>query len=142
MRNKVNRDDIEDMARGILMGKTIRQVADECGMSKSTVHNHIHKYGLEILGTKTYYDVLDMLQYNFKQKHIRGGQATSKKWADTKVATKNYYKGQCNTCKFSTCPAGKGECFEECPVYDKSWKGRCGCCKSTVSKTCSFYKET
>ena len=81
---RFDNDDIEDICRGILMGKTIRQIAEQYDVSKSTIHLWVHKYALEVCGSRVYYEVLDQLKYNFNQKAIRGGQANSKKWQEVR----------------------------------------------------------
>lgn len=59
--------------------KTIRQAAVVYGISKSTVHNDVSNR-LKKINYKLYEDVSFILQKNFKEKHIRGGEATRKKY--------------------------------------------------------------
>ena len=64
-------------------GKTIREVADIFGVSKSTVHNDITKRLLEI-DKKLYEKVSSILQYHINIKHIRGGESTKRMFLEKK----------------------------------------------------------
>lgn len=58
--------------------KTIRQVAEECHVSKSTVHLYLKEY----VDSKSLQNKIEKeLSHNFDDKHIRGGEATKKKFA-------------------------------------------------------------
>lgn len=58
--------------------KTIRQVAEEYHASKSTVHMYLKKY----IDSKSLQDKINKeLTNNFNTKHIRGGEATKRKFA-------------------------------------------------------------
>lgn len=72
--------------RAVSLGKyilktkqTVRQTAVVYGISKSTVHNDISKK-LKKINPKLYGDVKKILDQNFKEKHIRGGEATKRKY--------------------------------------------------------------
>lgn len=58
---------------------TVRKTARIFGVSKSTVHNDMSKK-LRALSYGLYKKVQNILQENFKDKHIRGGEATRKKY--------------------------------------------------------------
>ena len=58
---------------------TIRQVAKEFKVSKSTVHKDI-SYKLKDLNIDLYNQVKRVLDYNTKVRHIRGGESTRKKY--------------------------------------------------------------
>ena len=60
-------------------GQTVREVAKIYGISKSTVHYDVSKR-LKKIDIKLYEKVYAILQDNFKNKHIRGGEATRKKY--------------------------------------------------------------
>lgn len=64
--------------------KTIREVAEEFGVSKSTVHNDIRKRLLDI-DKKLYEKVSSILEYHIDIKHIRGGESTKRKFLDRKM---------------------------------------------------------
>ncbi len=58
---------------------TIRVAAQMFGLSKSTLHNFIHKNLLtycEYVGSDLFDQVVEQLRYNFSQRHIRGGNST------------------------------------------------------------------
>lgn len=62
---------------------TIRQTASVFGYSKSTVHNDIQKK-LKKVDNKLFEKVKIILQNNFLEKHIRGGQSTKQKYLKIK----------------------------------------------------------
>lgn len=64
--------------------KTIREVADKFGVSKSTVHNDMRKRLLEI-DRKLYEKVSSILEYHIDIKHIRGGESTKRKFLEKKM---------------------------------------------------------
>lgn len=65
-------------------GKTIREVAEIFGVSKSTVHNDVRKRLLEI--DKIMYEkVSSVLEYHIDIKHIRGGESTKRKFLEKNV---------------------------------------------------------
>ena len=85
--------DIESRIRGeanyILNNKaTIRETAKFFGVSKSTVHLDLSKRLLN-MDSYMYYQVKDILEYNFAVRHIRGGESTKKKFEHLKVDIKN-----------------------------------------------------
>lgn len=65
-------------------GKTIREVAVDFGVSKSTVHNDIRKRLLDI-DKKLYKKVSSVLEYHIDIKHIRGGESTKRKFLERKM---------------------------------------------------------
>ena len=60
-------------------GMTIRQVADKVHMSKSSVHKYLKTY-IDSASTKKKLD--KVLKNNFNEKHLRGGEATKKMYAE------------------------------------------------------------
>ena len=58
---------------------TIRGTADKFGMSKSTVHIDVSKR-LKKIDKKLYEKIKKILEINFNQKHIRGGESTKNKY--------------------------------------------------------------
>ncbi len=58
---------------------TIRETSKYFNVSKSTVHDDLHKR-LYALDSKLYDKVSSILSYNFKVKHVRGGLATKLKY--------------------------------------------------------------
>ena len=67
----------------VYTNKTIREVADVFGVSKSTVHNDIRKR-LIVVDKKLYDKVSSILKYHIDIKHIRGGYATKRKFLEGK----------------------------------------------------------
>ena len=69
---------------------TIRKCAIEFGVSKSTVHNDLSKK-LKGVNKFLYLKVYEVLNENFKEKHIRGGNSTRLKYKkfNGKVLCKN-----------------------------------------------------
>ena len=64
----------------MLEGKrTVREVAKLIGFSKSTVHYDITQR-LQFIDYDLYEQVKDLLDYNKKIRHIRGGEATKLKY--------------------------------------------------------------
>ena len=58
---------------------TIRKCAEAFSISKSTVHNDISRK-LKTTNKFLYYQVYRVLDKNYKEKHIRGGNATKQKY--------------------------------------------------------------
>ena len=62
---------------------TVRSVAKIVGFSKSTVHNDV-TIRLKEIDYDLYIKVQDVLNYNKKIRHIRGGEATKRKYQSKK----------------------------------------------------------
>ncbi len=78
----VNENRVIKMALEMIDGnKTVRQVAKIVGYSKSTVHNDLTTK-LENMDIELYQRVKDILEYNKKIRHIRGGEATRIKYLE------------------------------------------------------------
>jgi putative DeoR family transcriptional regulator (stage III sporulation protein D) len=60
-------------------GQTVRQTAGFYGLSKSTVHNDVSNR-LKSIDFSLYKRVKIVLEKNFLEKHIRGGETTRKKY--------------------------------------------------------------
>ena len=58
---------------------TVRSVAKFFGVSKSTVHNDLSKK-LRTLNLSIYKQVNSLLKINLSERHIRGGEATRRKY--------------------------------------------------------------
>lgn len=58
---------------------TVREVAKELKISKSTVHKDLSER-LKYVDSSLYEEVRKLLDYNKKVRHIRGGEATRKKY--------------------------------------------------------------
>ena len=67
-------------------GATVRSTAKEFSYSKSTVHKDVSER-LYYIDQSLYKKVKKVLQKNLAERHIRGGEATRKKYRD-KTLTK------------------------------------------------------
>ena len=69
-----------NIANLVLDGKrTVREVAKMIGYSKSTVHHDITTK-LKYIDSELYLKVREVMEYNKKIRHIRGGEATRLKY--------------------------------------------------------------
>ena len=64
-------------------GATVRQTAAYFGISKSTVHKDLSKR-LKYVNKSLYLQVKDILELNKSERHIRGGEATKRKYLGKK----------------------------------------------------------
>ena len=60
-------------------GATVRQAAAHFGISKSTVHKDL-SIKLKYVNKSLYEQVKDILEFNKSERHIRGGEATKRKY--------------------------------------------------------------
>ncbi len=60
---------------------TIRKTAAIYGYSKSTIHHDV-SIKLKLLDDNLYQQTKKILDENFSEKHIRGGEATKKKYLE------------------------------------------------------------
>ena len=58
---------------------TVREVAKEIGLSKSTIHKDLTEK-LVFLDKSLFEEVKELLDYNKKIRHIRGGESTRLKY--------------------------------------------------------------
>lgn len=76
------RSRVLEMAYLMLDGRrTVREVAKIIGYSKSTVHNDLTTK-LEKIDYDVYLQVKELLEYNKKVRHLRGGEATRMKYLE------------------------------------------------------------
>ena len=74
-----------DISQYIIDNKcTVRQAAAAFGVSKSTVHKDCSERVFE-LDRELYKKVKQLLEYNFDERHIRGGIATKQKYSHEKA---------------------------------------------------------
>ena len=64
--------------------ETSRKTAEIVNLSKSTVHYDL-AYRLKRIDKSLYDDVKKILDINFSEKHIRGGESTRKKYIEEKI---------------------------------------------------------
>lgn len=62
-------------------GATIRQTAQAFNYSKSLVHNDV-SYKLKYINFDLYLRTKRVLDKNFKERHLRGGEATRQKYME------------------------------------------------------------
>jgi len=77
--NEINKRVIEEANYILNTGDTIRSTAKVFRVSKSTVHKDLHERLSKIV-KKLYLDVDKILKYHTDIRHIRGGEATKKKY--------------------------------------------------------------
>ena len=88
--NNARETQANEFANMILdQGMTIRQVADKVHMSKSSVHKYLKTY-IDSASTKKKLDKI--LKNNFNEKHLRGGEATKKMYAEKRKANEETKK--------------------------------------------------
>ena len=63
----------------IRSGSTVRTAAKVFGISKSTVHKDL-TYKLKLINPGLYQEVKEILDKNKSERHLRGGEATRKKY--------------------------------------------------------------
>ena len=81
---KGNIDRIIGEAEYILENKcTVREGATHFGVSKSTFHADV-SYKLKEIDLKLYEEVKELLEYHFSVRHLRGGEATRRKYSREK----------------------------------------------------------
>lgn len=82
------RSEIEERARRnaeyiVKTGCTVRACADKLGASKSTVHKDVTER-LEEVDVVLWEQVQKVLGINLRERHLRGGESTRKKYAKKK----------------------------------------------------------
>lgn len=81
MNKKIISRVIEEGKYMLSTGKTVREMVDVFGISKSTIHKDLRERLLEI-DRELYEKVSNILQYHMDIRHIRGGEATRKKFLE------------------------------------------------------------
>ena len=73
-------DEITEQAKFIVEKKvTVREAAKHFKVSKSTIHVNCTKR-LKKIDQKLYKKVRKIMDNNMSERHLRGGQATKKRW--------------------------------------------------------------
>lgn len=81
---KEYRKDLRE-ARYVLENKcTVREGAKKFGVSKSTFHADV-TYKLKDVDKETYEKVQLLMDYHFSIRHLRGGEATKRKYKQSKT---------------------------------------------------------
>lgn len=89
MKSKIEKRILEEANYMIKTNKTIREVAKIFNVSKSTVHKDL-KEKLKKIDLNTYKKVEKIINHHIKIRHIKGGEATRKKYQ--KKITKKLHK--------------------------------------------------
>ena len=80
MMNLSGKDRQELLAEYVIEnGATVRRTAQHFGISKSTVHKDL-SYKLKYINPALYSQVKEILDINKSERHLRGGEATRKKY--------------------------------------------------------------
>lgn len=83
MRNEIVKRVLEEAKYILETKKTIREIAFENKISKSTVHKDLHER-LKTIDNKLYVSVNKILQEHIDIRHIRGGESTRQKYLKRK----------------------------------------------------------
>lgn len=67
---------------------TVRDTAKKFGISKSTVHKDV-TYNLRNVNPMLHKRIKELLEKNKKERHIRGGEATKRKFLEAKRINKS-----------------------------------------------------
>ena len=70
-------------------GATVREAARYFGVSKSTVHKDVTQI-LKGVNIELYNEVKEILEINKKERHLRGGEATRKKYENRTKGLNNF----------------------------------------------------
>ena len=65
-------------------GATVRAAALHFGLSKSTIHKDL-AYKLKYINPPLYIDVKEVFERNKSERHLRGGEATKRKYLKKKA---------------------------------------------------------
>ena len=77
--NEISKRVVEEANHILNTGDTIRATADVFQVSKSTVHKDLHER-LAQIDKNLYVQIDKILKYHTDIRHIRGGEATRKKY--------------------------------------------------------------
>lgn len=83
MRNEIIKRVLDEANYILETKKTIREIASENKISKSTVHKDLHER-LKTIDNKLYVKVNKILQEHIDVRHIRGGESTRQKYLKRK----------------------------------------------------------
>ena len=84
MNNRIYNRVIDEAKYIIINDKTVRDASLVFGVSKSTVHKDMRDR-LPLIDNNMYNEVSSVLEYHIDIKHIRGGEATKRKFLSKKV---------------------------------------------------------
>lgn len=95
--NLNNKNEVKTMKKGtifmaddiIYKDQSIRQVASNCGIAKSTLHSRLHSKRFQQKYPLIYALLRERLKQHFETKHIKGGQATAALYKNKNEVKKN-----------------------------------------------------
>ena len=79
MKKEINIRVLEEADRIIETKKTIREIANEFNISKSTVHKDLHDR-LYYIDLNRFKKIQEIMKYHIEIRHLRGGESTRKKY--------------------------------------------------------------
>lgn len=83
MNNKLNNRVLEETEYILKNDRTVREVAKEFNVSKSTVHKDLQER-LKKINIELYDKVQDLMKRHIDERHIRGGESTKNKYKKLK----------------------------------------------------------
>jgi len=83
MSNKLNARVLKETEYILATNKTVREVASEFNVSKSTVHKDLQDR-LPKINKELYGKVQNLMQQHIDERHIRGGESTKNKYKSLK----------------------------------------------------------
>ena len=85
MRELNGRERCEVLADYVIeTGATVRAAAVHFGISKSTIHKDL-AYKLKYINYPLYLNAKQIMDYNKSERHLRGGEATKRKYLNKKA---------------------------------------------------------
>ena len=83
MNNKLNNRVLEETEYILKNDRTVREVAKEFNVSKSTVHKDLQER-LKKINIELYDKVQDLMKRHIDERHIRGGESTKNNYKKLK----------------------------------------------------------
>ena len=83
MNNRLNNRVLEETEYILKNDKTVREVATEFNVSKSTVHKDLQER-LKNINSDLYAKVQNLMKKHTDERHIRGGESTRNKYKNLK----------------------------------------------------------
>lgn len=81
--NNLNERVLKETDYILKTNKTVREVASEFNVSKSTVHKDLQER-LPKLNQELFIKVQDLMQQHIEERHLRGGESTKNKYKKLK----------------------------------------------------------
>mgnify|MGYP002528983228 FL=1 len=83
MKKEIYKRTLDEAEYIIKTKKTIREISKIFNKSKSTIHKDLSER-LKLIDDEKYNQVLEILNYHLRIRHINGGEATKKKYKNLK----------------------------------------------------------